>query len=125
MMLANGSRGAACRRNASGGARVGLASRPASRGVRAKAVPSGLDLQGPTKGHKHFLHIDDWSGDEVREVLKRAQEVKAKILAGDRSFQPFKGKSMSMIFTKQSMRTRVSFETVSARAPSPPLPRRF
>ncbi|QDZ21861.1 ornithine carbamoyltransferase [Chloropicon primus] len=84
--------------------------RPGSR-LRVKAVPSGANVDGPSRGHKHFLHIDDWSGDELREVLRRAQEVKSNIKAGDRSFQPFKGKSMSMIFTKQSMRTRVSFET--------------
>ena len=76
-------------------------------------MPSGLEIPNPSKGHKHFLHIDDWSADEVRDVLKRAQDVKAKIKSGDTSFQPFKGKTMSMIFTKQSMRTRVSFETVS------------
>ena len=93
---------------------------------RANAVPSGLEIPNPSKGHKHFLHIDDWSADEVRDVLKRAQDVKAKIKSGDTSFQPFKGKTMSMIFTKQSMRTRVSFETVSRDLPPPLLspPRR-
>ena len=44
-------------------------------------------------------------------ILNRAIEVKTLIKSGDRSFQPFKGKSMAMIFAKPSMRTRVSFET--------------
>lgn len=44
-------------------------------------------------------------------ILERAIEVKSLLGSGDRSFQPFKGKSMAMIFTKPSMRTRVSFET--------------
>ena len=41
-----------------------------------------------------------------------AKEVKAKLKAGDNSYKPFAGKSLAMIFTKQSLRTRVSFETV-------------
>lgn len=45
------------------------------------------------------------------KVLNRAIEVKALIKYGDKSFQPFKGKTMVMIFAKPSMRTRVSFET--------------
>jgi len=48
---------------------------------------------------------------KVREVLNRAVEVKARLKSGDRSFRPFAGKTMAMIFTKPSMRTRVSFET--------------
>ncbi|ERM94673.1 hypothetical protein AMTR_s00011p00222000 [Amborella trichopoda] len=45
------------------------------------------------------------------KILQCASEVKAKLKSGDRNFLPFKGKSMAMIFTKPSMRTRVSFET--------------
>lgn len=44
-------------------------------------------------------------------ILQRASEVKAQLKSGDRTFLPFKGKSMAMIFAKPSMRTRVSFET--------------
>lgn len=44
-------------------------------------------------------------------MLDRALEVKALLKSGDRSFRPFEGKTMAMIFTKPSMRTRVSFET--------------
>ncbi|CAM6119894.1 unnamed protein product [Calypogeia fissa] len=60
---------------------------------------------------KHFLHIDDYDKQTILQILKRAGEVKAILKSGDRSFQPFKGKTMAMIFTKPSMRTRVSFET--------------
>ena len=35
-------------------------------------------------------------------------------MAGDNSYKPFAGMSLAMVFTKPSMRTRVSFETVRA-----------
>ncbi|XP_028791251.1 ornithine carbamoyltransferase, chloroplastic-like [Neltuma alba] len=60
---------------------------------------------------KDFLHINDFDKDTILKILDRAIEVKALLKSGDRSFLPFKGKTMSMIFTKPSMRTRVSFET--------------
>ncbi|BAT77750.1 ornithine carbamoyltransferase, chloroplastic [Vigna umbellata] len=60
---------------------------------------------------KDFLHIDDFDKDTILKMLDRAIEVKALLKSGDRSFRPFEGKTMSMIFTKPSMRTRVSFET--------------
>ena len=45
-------------------------------------------------------------------MLTTASEVKARLKGGDNGFKPFAGKSLAMIFTKPSMRTRVSFETV-------------
>lgn len=44
-------------------------------------------------------------------MLERAAEVKAVLKSGNRNYQPLQGMSMAMIFTKPSMRTRVSFET--------------
>ena len=46
-------------------------------------------------------------------MLKSGLEGKKKIQAGDESYKPFAGLTMAMIFTKPSMRTRISFETVS------------
>ncbi|KAH9624720.1 hypothetical protein KSS87_015619 [Heliosperma pusillum] len=60
---------------------------------------------------KDFLHITDYDKSTILKILDRAIEVKALLKSGDRSFQPFKGKTMAMIFAKPSMRTRVSFET--------------
>ncbi|KAJ8445286.1 hypothetical protein Cgig2_024492 [Carnegiea gigantea] len=60
---------------------------------------------------KDFLHITDYDKATILKILDRAKEVKALLKSGDRSFQPFKGKTMAMIFAKPSMRTRVSFET--------------
>ena len=46
---------------------------------------------------------------EIDETLDLAMKLKAKIKGGGK-FQPLKGKHMSMIFEKPSLRTRVSFE---------------
>lgn len=73
---------------------------------------SGKLVSPPVKG-KHFLHLDDFSREELEDMLERAKFSKAKFYARDESFKPFKGMTMAMIFTKPSARTRVSFETVS------------
>ncbi|KAG7024190.1 Ornithine carbamoyltransferase, chloroplastic [Cucurbita argyrosperma subsp. argyrosperma] len=60
---------------------------------------------------KDFLHLSDFDKSTLLKILDRAVEVKARLKSGDRTFLPFKGKTMAMIFAKPSMRTRVSFET--------------
>ncbi|TMW94225.1 hypothetical protein EJD97_010550 [Solanum chilense] len=60
---------------------------------------------------KDFLHITDFDKSTLLNILDRAKEVKALIKSGERTYLPFKGKTMAMIFAKPSMRTRVSFET--------------
>lgn len=62
-------------------------------------------------GLKDFLHISDFDKATILKILDRAKEVKALIKSGERTYLPFKGKTMAMIFAKPSMRTRVSFET--------------
>ncbi|KAI5402958.1 ornithine carbamoyltransferase, chloroplastic [Lathyrus oleraceus] len=62
-------------------------------------------------GLKDFIHIDDFDKETILKILDRAIEVKTLLKSGDRTFRPFEGKTMSMIFAKPSMRTRVSFET--------------
>ncbi|XVF36075.1 hypothetical protein REPUB_Repub19eG0027100 [Reevesia pubescens] len=74
--------------------------------------PPSSSVNGTAKGKmKDFLHISDFDKATIMKILDRAAEVKALLKSGDRSFAPFKGKTMSMIFAKPSMRTRVSFET--------------
>ncbi|CAN4093883.1 unnamed protein product [Withania somnifera] len=46
-----------------------------------------------------------------RTLLLRPSMVKSLLKSGERTYLPFKGKTMAMIFAKPSMRTRVSFET--------------
>ncbi|KAH7846914.1 hypothetical protein Vadar_019592 [Vaccinium darrowii] len=60
---------------------------------------------------KDFLHISDFDKATILKILDRAKEVKALIKSGERTYLPFNGKTMAMIFAKPSMRTRVSFET--------------
>lgn len=59
---------------------------------------------------KDFVHIDDWSADELKSTLELALEVKAK-LKNKEKYTPFKDHTLAMIFAKPSARTRVSFET--------------
>lgn len=66
-----------------------------------------------------FVHLDDFSKEELLTILDRAKDVKQRVKT-DVEYQPLRGKSMSMIFAKPSLRTRVSFESVRARAGLPP-----
>ena len=58
---------------------------------------------------RHFLSLMDLSSDELRQLLKRAGELKAMQRAGQ-IYQPLKSKVLAMLFEKSSTRTRVSFE---------------
>ena len=74
---------------------------------------TSADVAPPAGANQsHFLHIDDWPRERLDAVLATAATVKAKLAARDESYKPFAGRTMSMIFTKPSMRTRISFETV-------------
>lgn len=58
---------------------------------------------------RHFLTLNDLTGDELRGIIGRAIELKA--LQREGTPHPlFPGKVLAMIFAKASTRTRVSFE---------------
>ena len=59
---------------------------------------------------RDFLHITDFTTQEIHEVLDLSKEVKAKFRNRE-DFKPFKDHSLAMIFAKPSARTRISFET--------------
>ena len=59
---------------------------------------------------KHFLHISDYSTDQIWEILNLSKELKTKF-HNKENFKPFSDRSLAMIFAKPSARTRVSFET--------------
>ena len=58
----------------------------------------------------HFLHISDYSKDQLWEILSLAKELKIKF-HNKENYKPFKDRSLAMVFAKPSARTRVSFET--------------
>ncbi len=62
-------------------------------------------------GQRHFLHVDDLNGAEVREVLELAKAIKPLTKAPPCAYRPFDGQTLAMLFTKPSTRTRVSFES--------------
>jgi len=59
---------------------------------------------------KHFLHIADFSKNELWDMLHLAKEIKTKFHNRE-DYKPFNDQSLAMIFAKPSVRTRISFET--------------
>ena len=59
---------------------------------------------------KHLLSLNDLTKDEILEILKLAEKLKYENKNGILHNHHLKGKTLGMIFTKSSTRTRVSFE---------------
>lgn len=59
---------------------------------------------------RDFLHVTDFSADEIHETFALAKEIKARFKRRE-DYKPFKDHTMAMIFAKPSARTRISFET--------------
>ncbi|MFL5542733.1 MAG: ornithine carbamoyltransferase [Longimicrobiaceae bacterium] len=55
---------------------------------------------------RHFVSIPDFTREELLDTL----ELAARMKRGDFTARPLAGKTLAMIFTKSSTRTRVSFE---------------
>ncbi|QUL97664.1 MAG: ornithine carbamoyltransferase [Candidatus Fermentithermobacillus carboniphilus] len=58
---------------------------------------------------KHLVWLHDWSKEEIETVLDTALKMKSDFYAGIQP-RPLAGKTLAMIFSKPSTRTRVSFE---------------
>lgn len=56
---------------------------------------------------RDFLEIPDFSAEEIGNLLDLAERMRI----GEYTAKPLAGKSLAMIFTKSSTRTRVSFES--------------
>jgi ornithine carbamoyltransferase len=59
---------------------------------------------------RDFLHVTDFTAEEIHATFDLAKEVKARFI-GREDYKPFKDHTMAMIFAKPSARTRISFET--------------
>jgi ornithine carbamoyltransferase len=59
---------------------------------------------------RDFLHVSDFSTQEIQELFDLTKRLKAYVKEG-KEYTPLKGKTMAMIFAKPSARTRISFET--------------
>jgi ornithine carbamoyltransferase len=59
---------------------------------------------------RHFVTLNDITTEEFHRILEVATTLKRELKQGKTS-APLAGKVMGMIFEKQSLRTRVSFET--------------
>ena len=59
---------------------------------------------------KHLLCLNDWTSDEIIHILDLADKLKYENKNGIRHDHHLRGKTMGMIFSKSSTRTRVSFE---------------
>ncbi len=58
---------------------------------------------------QHFLTLDDLPANTLKTLIDRAIELKTMTRQGQ-IYEPLKNKSLAMIFSKSSTRTRVSFE---------------
>jgi len=62
-----------------------------------------------TNPTQHFLTLDDLSSNRLQSLIDRAIELKTMTKQGA-IYEPLKNKTLAMIFSKSSTRTRVSFE---------------
>lgn len=64
-----------------------------------------MDIKG-----KDFINLEDFKKEELNELIEFAGELKAKVRAGEK-IDICKNKTLLIYFEKQSLRTRLSFET--------------
>lgn len=75
----------------------------------AKAMPVIKEWQVNRMHGRDFLDFSGITSDELHYLLSLAETIKRKQKQGE-IYQPLLGKTLGMIFTKASTRTRVSFE---------------
>jgi ornithine carbamoyltransferase len=70
---------------------------------------------------KHFIDLKDITATEMMDLLDLADQLKADLKAG-RRYDLLSGKTLGMIFSKSSTRTRISFEVGMAQLGGQALP---
>jgi ornithine carbamoyltransferase len=66
------------------------------------------------KPPRHLLTLDDWTAEEIEQVLALAADLKRRSRLGERP-PLLAGKVLAQIYDKPSLRTRVSFEAAMGR----------
>ncbi len=69
-----------------------------------------IEYSPANDGPTHVLGSTDLSGDQIRKILSTAAHLKKQWHKRPSSIQPVENRMLAMIFEKQSLRTRVSFE---------------
>lgn len=59
----------------------------------------------------HFLTLSDYSASQVQSLVTRSIAIKAKVQQDKPMPRFLEGKTLALLFTKRSTRTRVSSET--------------
>lgn len=80
-------------------------------GVEAPEMAIPIVARSAPKKIQDFLSIDDLGNDELEEVLDLAAFSKQRRALAPSVIQAVENRTVAMIFEKQSLRTRVSFET--------------
>lgn len=80
-------------------------------GVEAPAVAPRVPRLAPPKPLHDFLSIDDITVDQAEEILALAAADKQRRANAPSPILPLENRTVALIFEKQSLRTRVSFET--------------
>src|SRR5690606_18048622 len=65
------------------------------------------------KPPRHLLSLDDWSSDEIEQLLVLSDDLKRRLALGERP-PLLPGRMLAQIYDKPSLRTRVSFEAAMA-----------
>jgi ornithine carbamoyltransferase len=86
-------------------ARVAARRSTAQSGQSASDSMSASTLRSP----RHFLQLKDLARGELEHLFRRTAQLKER-QRGGQLYQPLAGRTLAMIFEKNSTRTRVSFE---------------
>ena len=60
---------------------------------------------------KHFLTLQDYSTTEIKHLIKKSIQIKSLVKSGQKSPRSLESKTLGLIFSKRSTRTRISSET--------------
>lgn len=80
-------------------------------GVAAPKLSLPVTVPVAAKPLHDLLQIDDLSKDQAEDILDLAAYSKQRRRIAPSVIQPVEGRTVAMVFEKQSLRTRVSFET--------------